>query len=86
MMMHMGWGTAPDGTRIISSEASHSMQFFRALKNLQGDLTYGAGSVFAALIAAADLFRTGQEEVELTAEDTAAVITAQEEELLKTTD
>ena len=32
------------------------------------------------------LFRTGQEEVELTAEDTATVITAQEEELLKTTD
>ena len=41
--------------------ASHSVQFFRALKNLQGDLAYGAGSVFAALIAAADLFRTGQD-------------------------
>ena len=30
MMMHMGWGTAPDGTRIISSEASHSMQTERS--------------------------------------------------------
>ncbi len=32
------------------------------------------------------LFRTGQEQVELTAEDTAAVMTTQEEQLLKTTD
>lgn len=26
MMMHMGWGTAPDGTRIIDEEDSHAMQ------------------------------------------------------------
>ena len=30
MMMHMGWGTAPDGTRIISEEASRSMQTERS--------------------------------------------------------
>ena len=26
MMMHMGWGTAPDGTKIIEAEDSHAMQ------------------------------------------------------------
>ena len=30
MMMHMGWGTAPDGTRIISEESSRSMQTERS--------------------------------------------------------
>ncbi len=30
MMMHMGWGTAPDGTRIISEVASRSMQTERS--------------------------------------------------------
>lgn len=30
MMMHMGWGTAPDGTRIIDEEDSRSMQTERS--------------------------------------------------------
>jgi len=30
MMMHMGWGTAPDGTRIIGEEDSRSMQTERS--------------------------------------------------------
>ena len=30
MMMHMGWGTAPDGTVIISEESSRSMQTERS--------------------------------------------------------